>query len=375
MQPFLLAGLNLSRMNGERLLEEGLPARRVQAARDYLLQDRLERRLRQPRTIAGRLAGYQDYYIPAARETPGGLALSCTCGRTGPCAHVLALLLAFVETPDLFLPADAVWVAESSPCWWPWALEFTFPWDRVPDANQWWLTAHGGPDTPPWDAIPAHQGKLHWLWANAAFVHPRRWDDESWKTALERVVPTGRLDRASLSEWIALQWRGPSIPLDRLWERVSEDLAHRRSDILRRLVATPADPDDSTAAARVLKMLDLLEIALGPDQVRWLDTLALNFDWADPHGLNRAARLDRAGLKADAVAVLESHLPKSRQEREPSRRLLIAFTGGDERLGHLVADALENPDPSKSEAIRNKVGAARYAELLARFPGLGNPKP
>jgi hypothetical protein len=64
-------------------------------------------------------------------------------------------------------------------------------------------------------------------------------------------------------------------------------------------------------------------------------------------------------------------MPQEKHRRESFRIRLMAWTTGRERLGHQVADFLENPTEEKRHALFDGLTVQARIELMRAFPSLG----
>ncbi len=354
--------------------------------RDYLYQERVGPLLVDaPRgAAAARVEGYQADYVTTAYDTDAGLVVTCSCTANRICAHAAALLLVRDEDPEAFFDVTRVRVPMMVPSWWPWMAGTSFDWNTIPRRAGVYMrprsarSAAGSGDWP-W-AAPAPSQQHEDLLNQLALVHP------SWWTCPEFLDPylaiwqqTALVARAlkHFPAWIDLAWRGPEIPLAPLWEKAAGQIRQATYSIQQRLwQISPAD-DSPLTRLRVQTMLNLLEVGFdeAADQRAPLRALRESFAWADPGGLERAKFLHRTGQTTDAVRLLERHLPAERTLRAPYRTLLIAWTEGDERLAHQVADTLENPSPAKRQSLLQSLSPMAAEEFLRQFPGLKSDAP
>lgn len=356
-----------------------LHPRIMEQARDYLYQERVGHRLRRGgEAIAARVRGYQDHYTPAAEETPEGLRLTCSCGRSRLCAHAVALLLAFKREAEAFLPADRIAVEPSPVEWWPWMTGAAFPWDHVPERP----TALMMPRTQDarWEtAIPwrepsparAHRAMLEQL----GLVHPTWWGYPPFAEAFRAALADPaliHLARLHLRAWIDLLFRAPEIDLRPLWHVAAGlPLVAEWSHIRRLVWLAAARSRDETVGLRIARLLDLAEIAAeSPTAEEEVAHMRGALAWADPTGLDYALYLDRQGRRAEAIEWLERRLPAEKAARAPYRALLVAWTDGPERIAHQVADLIEAPDPDKRRRLLEELDADGRARLARALPDL-----
>jgi hypothetical protein len=197
-----------------------LPPSRRDAAMDYLLRGEPRGRIRRAFGLAGHLYGYQDTYTVSAEPVPpDGWAVACTCGRRLPCAHVGALLLAWVREPESFRRWEVIQADLPPDPAWAWASGRTFPWG----------SAEGTP--PPWSRPPTPDASGSSFLAGplgaAALAkrvretHPAWWERPDTLAALAaRVSELARrpLEADDLLPWIDLASDFPDLPLGPLWQ-------------------------------------------------------------------------------------------------------------------------------------------------------------
>ncbi|MBX5466630.1 MAG: hypothetical protein K6U14_03925 [Firmicutes bacterium] len=338
---------------------------RLTMAQDYCAQDRVRHRLHGPRGLVGRLFGYQGYYIPVVEAGPDRLHFRCDCGRSQPCAHAVALAWAWVIDPQGFAAWDRLVLPEAETLsGWTWLTAAPFPWERVPERPEFWLRPPTCPQEPPWAALGPTRG-YRWLKQWATLVHPAWWEVAAWRTGLWASWESqGAAVAKDAEHWVAMAWHAPEIPWGPLWPLVAPTL-RQRPDALLAWLGRGRLGDPALWPLRVERMLEALEWAVGMTRSGRALVVALRrqYAWADPDGLGWAGFLVRQGRKRAAVRWLERRLPTDPERRRAARALLIAWTEGEERLGHQIADALEHPAPEKWAAIAAHLDPERWQTL------------
>lgn len=344
------------------------PRPRLDQGRDYWSGERVCHRIATRHGLACRLQGYQGYYIPAVQTVRQGLMPRCDCDRPQPCAHVAGLLWAWVMDPEGFADGERV-VFSAVPTardYWPWLSHTPFPWERIPESAPPWLKPPQGSSlAPPWSTEPPPDA-YRWLRQWASLVHPGYWADADWQKALWETLEAtaGRMGQDA-ADWLAIAWHSPEIPLEPLWPRLAPALAPMRPLLLGWL-AQAALSDPALAVPRAAAMLAAAEAAFAPPTgglSREVLALYRLYRWADPGCLRQARYWATHGRRRAAIRLLErqlSHWPPLRAE---IRAQLIAWTEGEEQLGHLVADALEHPAAHKWAAIAARLGPERWQAL------------
>lgn len=346
-------------------------------ARDYVYQDRVGPMLLDPeeKRLAGRIRGYQDDYVPHFQETAQGITVDCSCAQSRICAHATALLLARQREPWRVLELSRVRIDFDSR--WPWMTEEAFNWQRVAYPDPVFLQPCDNelhlPTRWPW-SNPSVSGRHEDLLNQLAVVNPSWWQSPAFSTAFHELWSEGAFMAVALRHfdaWLDLAWRGPEVPLTSLWQNARGLLSESTMTIERMLWRTSANAEDpALCRLRVLKCLELLEMAWGKERMTWLEALRQQFDWADPDGLEMALFYRRMGFNEQAAATLETHLPDDRSRRRAYRTLLIEWTEGETRFGHRVADLLENPSEERRQEILGGLTVEEQDRLRQTFPAL-----
>lgn len=326
-------------------------ARTMTKARDYFYQDRVKAILIDGKRhrLAGRVRGYQDYYVASVVQSADGLAIACSCERPSLCAHAVAVIYAKEQQPWLAL--DISRLEPVAQAWWRWMSGEAFPWPALtypdPAFLQPWSAHLDPPKSVPWSTSFFSTG-YHQMIGQLGLVHATWWENADFVRDFNQLWERDEFLAKAMShldDWIGLSSRAPEIPLGRLWQKAAGHLM----DYAPRLQALLWQ--DDIDARRVENLLRLLEMAWAGTHANWLESLRQQFAWADPHGIETALFYRRAGLLNQAAATLEAHLPQDKTRRAPYRALLIELTSGDEKVGHQVADFLENPSESKRQQL------------------------
>lgn len=326
-------------------------ARTMTKARDYFYQDRVSAILIDGKRhrLAGRIRGYEDYYVSSVVQSADGLAISCSCERPTLCAHAVAVIYAKEKQPWLALDISRLYPFPE--VWWRWMTSESFPWGSLtyPDRTllEPWSAHVEPPRSLPWSTALTNTGH-HQMLGQLGLVHSTWWEDADFVRDFNQQWEREEFTAQAISHldgWIALSSRAPEIPLGQLWRQAAAHLM----DYAPRLQALLWQ--DGIDARRVENLLRLLEMAWAGTHTNWLESLRQQFAWADPDGIETALFYRRAGLADQAAATLEAHLPQDKTRRAPYRALLIELTTGDEKIGHQVADFLENPSESKRRQL------------------------
>ncbi|NMP22449.1 hypothetical protein [Sulfobacillus harzensis] len=307
----------------------------VNQARDYLRDERLNRRVHMGALYTAELMGYQDRYHPAVDAGTGDIRIRCGCERRMPCAHAVALLLDLAR-PERLYP-ELSWRIRphigNMPTFW--LLDQRFPWDRIPAEVPAWRYPPGekGPDwltdgdpSLPVERDPAAEiwADMHPAWLSSAAVQERvqRWRD--------RRIERGLKDP---EEWAALAWFQPGLPLDPVWIHWGK-LPHVARALATRLFSTESYWVSTPERRRIiLRSLTLVSAEAAP--------LWNLFRHDDPDFLAEAEAYYLAGDPQAACRLLEEHLPTSFEARQRARARLIAWLPPAEALPHRLAQALE----------------------------------
>lgn len=315
--------LSLSHSYSEADLWVALPPQRREMAHDYHAQDRLQAGLRSRLpalssglALVGQLHGMQDTYFPRAAQVPAGWEVSCTCGRRMPCAHVGALLWAWVGDPERFQHYDRVrdFLLETvdDPLW-AWAAGAPFPWDRV-RALPWYCRPASQETVQPFFAAKDAWSTRHRELRHAvSLAHPSWWDRTDWETGLAEALGAladgtpGDQRVEELSRWVGTAAAEPRLDLAPLLATcpahpsIPAELMAQLWTLAGRHGLEPR-PSYRLRACALLRYLSLWYRRFGnPEDIaplwdRWA--------WADPQGIAEADFWAAEGDVGSALAAL-----------------------------------------------------------------------
>ncbi len=338
----------------------------VQHGRDYVYQERVTHRVAEPQEfLLAQVRGYQDDYVPYSRQVGGHLIVGCTCNRSVPCAHVAALWWSRLQNPDEFMRAPyevrkqhGVLLPENAAGIFPWDLipaekpVWQKPWDAEHSMPEWLRLLERARDTTSWEETKLSRVlfDLHPTWTSS-----REWL-ESWSGFL--VSQWSILTKPALSHWWDLILTNPRVPIAPLWPGYMP-VAPDQWLLLFSLTLTNARPEVRTEA--LCHLIDLSSNSMLPilsDLIREVPAL-------DAWHLVESRILDRQGLRAQAIKLLEGTSLDSALGRRILRQQLIKWLPASEGLTYQITDCLESDSWDCLETLKPSLDAPGYQSLQA----------
>ena len=334
----------------------------VQHGRDYVYQERLSHRMHDMHYIFARLHGYQDSYVPYTLAAEDGLTVGCSCPRPTPCAHVAALWWAYIHESDTFgLVPQSLW--QNNPSIVPQWAGGTFPWDKIPANKPSWQQ--------PWNE---EKSLATWESAVASTKSTRRWSDsqmarmlpeldESWCNApvwrkhwAEFVVTQWtQLTQQPFRYWWMLWLNAPYLPLDPIWPAYD---AIPSDEWLYCAIHTLSRNRSHMAA-----FINVLTEIAPKGGIQWLHQTIELAPALDPWHLARARLLMHSKRPQEAIALLQTQWPSSKEGQRLVRHQLIEWLPPSQQLAYQVADCLDSSSDECLELLRPQLGEKGWEAL------------